>query len=326
MNSSKRAAIWILTDQRKIGTENQCRGLAEALGVPYEVWRLSKPRWPLSWFPRCFWPLKTPLSEKGKPLCPPWPSLLIAAGRTAVAAAAKIRSLSGKKSFVIALQNPHLRLKKFDLVIAPQHDNLRGDNLLETLGALHNVTPEKIGQAAFQWLPRFAGLPQPWVAVLIGGPTKHYVLDERVIDKIISDLQKLHLETGVSLLVTCSRRTPLLLREKLKACLKDMPAVYWEGRGENPYLAYLGAADYIIVTADSVSMLSESLATDKPLYIYSLPGKSKKFNQFHASLFERGVARPFQGILTFWTRPSLQEPQRIANEIKKIKALFQKPG
>lgn len=318
MNLSKRPPVWILADQGKIGTENQCRGLAEALGVPYEIWRLSKPCWPLSWLPRHFWPLEMSLSDKKKPLCPPWPPLLIAGGRTAVAAVAKIRRLSKHKSFVIALQNPHLSLKNFDLVIAPSHDNLRGENLLETTGALHSITSQKMQQAAHRWVPQFVDLPRPWVAVLIGGPTRYFRVDAQVIDQLIQDLTKLHRDTGVGFLVTCSRRTPAPLREKLKTSLQALPSYYWDGEGENPYLAYLGAADYILVTADSVSMVSESLATDKPVYIYPLPGKSKKFAQFHDSLFKQDAARPFQGALTFWARRPFQEPERIAKEIKEF--------
>lgn len=313
----KPPSVWIFADQRKVGTENQCRGLVEALGFPYEVWHFSKPHWPLSWFPRSFWPLKAIPSETRKLLLPPWPAVLVAAGHTAVAAAAKVRALSQGRSFVIVLQNPHLSLKKFDLVIAPQHDNLKGENFIESLGALHNVTSEKIHQAAHDWRDQFSFLPQPLVAVLIGGPTRHFAFDAQIFTQMIAELKELHLKTGVGFLVTCSRRTPGVLRDKLKTSLRDIPSFYWDGEGKNPYLAYLGAADYIIVTADSVSMLSEAMATDKPLYVYPLPGKSKKFTQFHTSLFNLGIARPFQGELIFWARSPHQEPQRMAHEVKK---------
>jgi hypothetical protein len=87
----------------------------------------------------------------------------------------------------------------------------------------------------------------------------------------------------------------------LEARLKGLNAFIWDGSGENPYFAMLGLADAIVVTADSVNMVSEAAATGKPVHVVPLEGGSKKFARFHRAMEEAGITRPFRGAIEQWT-------------------------
>ncbi|MBT4879858.1 MAG: hypothetical protein HOI80_01100 [Alphaproteobacteria bacterium] len=314
---SESLSCWIVTDG-KAGTENQCLGLAEALNLSPTVKRVTT-RFPWTHLPAHLWPI--PLwaqSPERDQLKAPWPDLLIASGRPSAAPAAAIRKKSKGKTRVIFVQGPRLSPSRFDVVVSPFHDQLSGNNILTTHGALHKVTKTKCDQAIKSLKPRISHLKPPYVAVLIGGPNKYYQLDDKVMNSIGQQLAALSKKHNVSLLITGSRRTKDSAYTVLHECLKNTPHMLWDWSGENPYLGFLGIADHILLTQDSVSMASEAASTGKPVYIIPLPGKSDKFQRFHKHFQELGYTRPFQGNLENWTYPPLDEPKKIAEKIRKI--------
>jgi hypothetical protein len=74
---------------------------------------------------------------------------------------------------------------------------------------------------------------------------------------------------------------------------------------------------HIVVTADSVNMISEAAGSGKPVYILALEGGSKKFTRFHRTMIERGIARPFDGKLAEWRYTPLNETARVATLIRE---------
>ena len=116
-------------------------------------------------------------------------------------------------------------------------------------------------------------------------------------------------------MVTASRRSGAETVAVLRGALAGLSAVFWDGTGENPYWGYLGLAEAILVTADSVTMVSEAASTGKPVYVIELDGGSAKFERFHRGLVDAGVTRPFHGRLEFWDYPSVNETAGIAAEI-----------
>lgn len=311
-----RPGCWVLSDG-KAGTEVQSIGLAEALGLEPEVKRL-KIRAPWRWLPPSCWPAPLrSLDPGGAVLAPPWPELLIAGGRLTAAPAAAVRRSGEGATFAVQLQDSKIDPRRFDLVVTPEHDRLRGANVLTTLGALHRVTPARLSAAAERLAPRLEGLPRPLVAVLIGGANRAYRLTSAVVERLTADLAALARDRGASLLVTASRRTGAEQEAALRAGLAGVAAEFWDGSGENPYLGYLGLADALVVTGDSVTMISEAAATGKPVHVVELPGGTAKFRRFHAAMRAAGVTRPFDGGLESWRYPPLDETARIATEIRR---------
>jgi hypothetical protein len=306
---------WVVTDG-KAGMEIQCLGLAEALGLKPEVKRVSVGK-PWRWLPAgLIRDSLGSLGPKGDRLAPPWPDLWIASGRQTVPLTRDLRAWSGGRSFTVQIQNPAIDPAAIDLIVTPEHDRLRADNVLTTRGALGQVTPQRLAEAAARFAPRYARLPERRVAVLLGGDNKVFRLDAATMTELTERLAKLARE-GWGLMITPSRRTGARNEEILRRGLAGLPAEIWDGRGENPYFGILGLADHIVVTGDSVNMVSEAASSGKPVHVVHLRGGSPKFTRFHEALQAAGIARPFTGELESWSYTPLDETRRVAAEIRR---------
>lgn len=309
---------WVISDG-KPGMENQCLGLAEAVGLPIVVKRIVT-RAPWRWLPPRLWraPLRA-IDRAGDALRPPWPALVIASGRQSVAPAAAIRRVARGRTVCVQIQTPHIDPSRFDLVIVPRHDRLRGENVVRTLGALHRVTTDRLNRAARAFGPRLSALPGPLVAALIGGSNRDYRLTPVAAFDLGRRLGDLARSCGGSLAVTVSRRTgaanAAALRDGIGA---DTPLFFWDGTGENPYFGLLALADVLVVTADSVSMTSEACATGKPVYVASLPGRSDKMGRFHQGLRERGMTRWLEDSIEHWSYTVPEDTARAARLVRNL--------
>jgi mitochondrial fission protein ELM1 len=305
---------WILTEGHA-GMESQCRGLSEALGLDPVVKRVRvRPPW--DWLSGRLWPRPlAALTRDSDRLEPPWPDIVIGCGNVSAPLAVAIKRASGGATRIVHIQNPKMDPALFDFLVAPRHDRLAGENVFTTRAAVHGVTAEKLATAANAWRAKFASLPRPLVAILIGGPNRRHKMTSEVVERLAAELIALKLKYGAGLAITPSRRTGAVniatLRERLSG-----PDVYlWDAEGPNPYLALLALADAIVVTADSVSMTSEACATGKPVYVVELPGRSRRIGQFHEMLRTDGVTRRFAGTLEAWTYAPLDDTERAAAAI-----------
>ncbi len=294
--------------------ENQCLGLAAAMGLVPVVKRVSL-RAPWRQLSPTFLRLGLAhaLAADSDRLDPPWPDVAIATGRQSVAASLFLRQVN-PGTFRIQIQNPGVRSSLFDLVVVPRHDRLRGNNVISTLGSLHGVTPQATADAAARMAPQFDHLPRPRVAVLVGGSNGAYRLDKTVMADFAGRLADMARKDGVGLMVTPSRRTGAENEQVLRDALAGLPATIWDGEGENPYFALLGLADAIIVTADSVNMVTEACSTGKPVMVAGLPGGSRKFDDFHRALLADGLTRPFDGRLENWAYQAPDDTAFVAAE------------
>lgn len=311
---------WVVTDG-KPGMQNQCLGLAEALGADTVIkqvrlrapWKQLSPsilrignRW-----------ANTPDSD---PLTPPWPDVMIATGRHSVASSLWVASQS-PKTFRVQIQSPGIDPKRFDLVVVPRHDRLRGPNVMTCKGALHRVTSARLAVDADKWREKLAWLPHPRIAVIVGGSNGVYQMTPAIAADLGDKLAALSKSTGAGLMVTASRRTGEEAEAALRSRLEGLPVEFWDNQGDNPYFAYLGLADAIVVTCDSVSMTSEAASTGKPVYVVMLDGGSPKFDAFHRALVEDGITRPFAGQLDDWAYAPLDDTvlaaQRVLEDMKR---------
>jgi len=307
---------WVLTDG-KAGTRNGALGLAEAVGLPV-VEKHVHSALPWRWLPPALWP-KGVLGTGGggDPLEPPWPRLIVSAGERSVGPALEIKRRAGSDVFSVHIQHPRVDPARFDMVVVSSHDRLAGPNVRVTVGALHRVTRELLADGAERFGPAFAHLPRPLVAVLIGGANRVYRFDRKTAARLAEDLAALARDGGCGLLITASRRTGAENETLLRETLRDLPVTFWDGKGENPYFAYLGLADAVVVTGDSVNMVSEACYTGKPVLVFPLAGgEGSKFDRFHRALGERGATRPFTGRLEVWPCVPLDERTALAEEIR----------
>ncbi len=312
MNSSDSSkTCWIVTDG-SAGMENQCIGLAEAMNLPPVIKRIQTKK-PWRWLPPLLWfsPLHQ-LKPEGDQLTAPWPDILITCGRQAIPMSIAIRKASKGTTFTVHIQTPNTSPDKFDLVIVPEHDSLRGDNVEVSEGSLTRITAQKLEFEYNKFKTELDPIAQPVVTVLVGGSNRCYDVTPEVMKDLCQKLEQLHRETNCFFLVTSPRRTGSANETILKRTLSNLPHKYWQGSGPNPYFAYLWKSDAVIVTADSVNMVCEAVTAAKPVLIYELKGGNRKFRHFHQQMQDKGYTKTFSGHIESWSQPVLRETQRLA--------------
>ncbi len=310
--------IWAVTDGRA-GIQSQALGLAEAVSRQRQahivVKRVAWPRWMKRVPSACVVaPLKL-LDPSSDAIEAPWPDLWIANGRAAIPLSIGVRGWSQRHSFVVQIQDPLRSAKLFDLVLPPTHDELHGPNVFPITGTPHRVTPERLADAYAAFAARIEAWPGPRVVVLIGGKSRAYDLSPKRAARLAEQIAGAVTERGASLYLTFSRRTPDAAKSIMTERLSGLPGMIWNGEGENPYFAFLAAADFILVTEDSANMPAEAAATGKPVYLLKMDGAQARKTRFHAELSSLGISRPFEGVLESWTYPPLRETDRAATEI-----------
>lgn len=319
--------IWAIWERGAAGMQSQALGLAEALfttegfAMPegFEVALRAPQRWlpmhPLfagmgALSPDTLAPIMAQAGKQG------WPDLLIASGRKAAFAALAIRKASGGRTRTVLTQDPRSNPRYWDILVVPEHDRVRGPNVLLTNGALHRVTRFKLESGAEAIRAQYAHIPRPRVAVLVGGSNRNYTLDEDWMREFVAQLRRMVERSGCGILATVSRRTGEAEANILRGGLASLPATLWDGQGPNPYFGFLGLADAIVVTSESISMISEACSTGKPVLVARLPGRSKRFEQFYDGLLRRGLIQWFDGRLMQWENGRIDDMDHIARDIR----------
>ncbi|MGF9764044.1 mitochondrial fission ELM1 family protein [Microvirga sp. 0TCS3.31] len=304
---------WVLTDG-KAGDELQALSVAEALGLSPQI-RQVKPRAPFTWLMP--WgpvdPRERP-GAPGSPLARPFPDLLIASGRRAVAYLRYVKRASGGRTYTVFLKDPRTGPKTADFIWSPSYDRLRGPNVLTTLTPPHRVSAQRIEAARAQPDPRLAHLSHPRVAVLAGGNSRHHRFTEENIVRLVEHLTSIA-DTGAGLMVTASRRTPAPLREALIALTSRHGGFFWDGTGENPYVDLLALADFIVATADSGNMIGEAAATGRPILVFEPSGGHQKLDVYMDGLKSHGIVHPFEGRLVGQPYEPLNSTPKVAKAI-----------
>ncbi len=275
---------WGITDG-SAGMVAQVRSLATAMGleVDMKVIALKKP-W--SFLPNIIlggvlkdFILAHMVKEQGA-IAEPYPDLVISCGRKAALVCAGLK-MREPKIRAIHIQDPQMPPDNFDVVVAMQHDRVEGKNVIKTLFALHNISPEALAAAHDKFADIFAAYPKPHIAVLLGGSTNKYRLTAARMLDVIKQIGDVVGKTQGSLLITTSRRTGADNIVALRQAFAGNKRVYiYDGKGQNPYMGMLACADKILVTNDSVNMMSEAFSTGKPVTIIDLEGhkNTKPYN------------------------------------------------
>lgn len=297
--------IWALSDGAA-GHRRQAEALAAALAERlHGVCEILILR--AGWQARLFAPRFGGLSmleSEGRPLEPPWPDLAVGCGRIAALATRRLREQGAK---AVQILNPGIDPRHWDYLIAPRHDHLAGANVLSTLGSLHPLDEARLAalRAAH---PELLTAPSPRTLLLLGGPSRHLAWGRRDLARLLAVLQHWRERDGGSLWIAFSRRTPDWAERRLRRAFPE--ARFTPSAGVNLYEPFLACAERIVVSADSVNMLSEACATGVPVRYFAPRPPSPKLGAFLLALVEGDHARPLRLELgSGGTRPLIELPE-----------------
>ena len=304
----------ILLTEGMHGMISQVEGLAKALDIDFTHHTVE-----LNNFWKVFPPKITPISQSVyKKIDYLDFDVIISCGRKSVIPSIHLKSNSNKKVFNIHIQDPKVDLKHFDFIVAPEHDAMKGQNVISTKGAIHYLTENEIGENK-NYLNSFIKKDERKIwTLIIGGPTKYYDYSTKNIDDIFKKINELTNTYNFQLVVIPSMRTPKNTISYAKDYFGDNHTVIMDV-DKKAYLSALAISQSIIITCDSSSMISEAALTGKPIYIASiLPRKNdKRFQRFRNLFRELNITRNLGEEVEKWNYEKLDETNRVANIIKQ---------
>ena len=295
------------------GMISQVEGLAKALDIEFTHHKVE-----LNSFWKLIPPNLTPVSKLVfKKIDILDFDIIISCGRKSVIPSIYLKKSSKKKIFNIHIQDPKVSLGNFDLVIAPEHDNLRGKNVITSKGAIHYLTLDEI-KNNHNYLADKLNKNHEYLLLVLGGPNKYYDYEDQNLINIFGIIKKILNKNNLQAIVIPSMRTPKKTINLANEHLGSENLVI-NNVDKKAYLSGLSLAKYIVVTCDSTSMISEAALTGKPIYIADIPAKRKdeRFKKFRDLFSELNITKNLNEKLEIWTYKSLNETTRIAKEIKK---------
>ncbi len=295
------------------GMISQVEGLAKALDLDFfhektelnNFWKLVPPK---------FTPIKKFVfnNEIAKEF-----DVIISCGRKSVVPSIFLKKNSQKKIFNIHIQDPKISLQNFDIVVAPEHDNIKGENVISTRGAVHYLTLEEINQNK-NYLENKIDKNKDILTLILGGPNKYYQYTRENIQKIFSIINENVSKQNLQLIVIPSMRTPIKTIELAKNYFGSEHLIM-DSIDKKAYLSSLSLSKFIVVTCDSSSMISESAMTGKPIYVAQIPASKNdyRFQSFRKLFKELNIIRDLGDNIENWSYKPLDETNRVASKIKK---------
>lgn len=295
------------------GMISQVEGMAKALKADYSH-KIVKLSFPWKFIPPKF----TPISEiilEDKLFLSENESLdfIISCGRKSVVPSIIIKKMN-PKIFTIHIQDPKINSKNFDMVVAPLHDNIIGENIFGTKGAIHYITENEINQAKSYLYNKIDG--NKIVTLILGGPNKYYNFSEVQLKTIFKDIKNNFTSRGYKAIIIPSMRTPKsIINLAIKEFNEDGFVV--SSVDKQAYLSSLSLASFIVVTSDSTSMISEVAISGKPIFVAHMKPKKNnyRFRKFYKLFNELGITRNLGVKVESWKYNKLNEAERIASII-----------
>ena len=302
----------LLLTQGMHGMVSQVEGLAKALGLNYKHQKIEL---------KSFWnlipPKISPISEnlvKNKFVCDC--KIIISCGRKSVIPSIALKKRLGNEIFNIHIQDPKVSFEHFDLIVSPEHDRLKGENIINTTGAIHYLTKKEINDNS-KYLGIEKDKRKELVAFIIGGPNKYYNYSEKQIHELFNKVKTLFTPDKFKIIVIPSYRTP---ENILKIAFNTFSINHHVVKNidKKAYLSALAISNYIVVTCDSTSMISEAAMTGKPVYIAMMRSfkPTGRFKKFYSQLRDLGITRELKDTVESWSYNKLNEVNRIAPIVK----------
>ena len=304
----------ILLTEGMHGMISQVEGLAKALDIDFTHHKVE-----LNHFWKLIPPSLSPIYQGVfKKINDNNFDLIISCGRKSVIPSIYLKKKSNKKVFNIHIQNPKVYLNHFDFIVAPEHDNIEGENVISTKGAIHYLTEDEINENK-DYLTSFVKKDERQIwALILGGPTKYYDYSIKNMKYIFDTIDKLLKKYDFQIIIIPSMRTPVNIIHYAKKYFGNDHTVIMDV-DKKAYLSALAISKNIIVTCDSSSMISEAALTGKPIYVANiLPKKNdKRFQRFRNLFRNLNIIRILGEEVKNWSYQKLDETNRVANIIKQ---------
>ena len=297
------------------GMISQVEGLAKALKTEFQH-KIVRLNWPWNFIP----PKLTPISEiilKDKHYINENKSfdLVISCGRKSVIPSVIIKK-KNTNIFTIHIQDPKVNYKNFDVIIAPEHDELKGENVISSKGSIHYITQSEIEKAKNYLVNKFHN--ENVVSLILGGPSKYYSFSNEELTQVFRKIKSNFISQGYKALVIPSMRTP---KRIIDLAMKEFVKVGFVVNtvDKQAYLSALALATNIVVTCDSTSMISEASASGKPIFVAHMKPKKNnyRFKKFFQLFKEMGITKELGDKVDNWTYNRLNEADRIATLMSK---------
>ena len=294
------------------GMISQVEGLAKALDLDFIHEKIE-----LNSFWKLFPPRLTPIQDfvfKNK-INNDF-NIVISCGRKSVVPSIYLKNKFKNKIMNIHIQDPKVSLKNFDYIVAPEHDDLQGKNVLTSKGAIHYLTNSELDQNE-NYLKSRMDSEKKVLAFIIGGPTKYYNYEDKVIDEIFLKIKNNFLNNGYQAIIIPSIRTPKSIIKKAQDYFVQGQVVI-DNVDKKAYLSALKLADHIVVTCDSTSMISEAAITGKPIYVAQIPvsKKNERFDNFFKLFESLKIIKNLDTIVDSWSYQKLDEANKISKYLK----------
>ncbi len=296
------------------GMISQVEGMAKALNAEYSH-KNVKLSFPWNLIPPKFTPisdivLKDKIYISDKEI----PDLIISCGRKSVIPSIFLKK-NNSKIFTIHIQDPKVSFKNFDAIVAPEHDNLKGDNVYTSKGAIHYITESEINEARQYLVNKIQS--EKVVSLILGGPNKYYSFSSQEIINIFNQIKSIFVSKGYKVIIIPSMRTP---KKTIALAIKEMGSCghVVNKVDKQAYLSAYALANYVIVTCDSTSMISEAATSSKPIFVAHMKAKKNnyRFKRFFELFKKMGITRDLGGKVENWTYNKHNEAQRIALQLK----------
>ncbi len=268
--------------------------------------------------PRAMLPFRDRPGNPNSPIAPPFPDVVISSGRRTLPYLKAIKKAAGDATITVCLKDPKTGTTAADIIWVPEHDRLRGDNVIASLTSPHPLSVELLAEARIEAEEKFNGFPGKRIGLVLGGTTRGISWGEETCNELIQKLSQIPIKDH-SILVIASRRTPPQLEKAVKQALAKHKFYYSTGidNDDNPYRQILAISDILIVTGDSHNMVSEALATGAPVYIFRPQGLKQKLHQFLADLEDLKLVKSFQGSVEGFPAKRVNSTDQIVDAIRK---------
>ena len=243
-------------------------------------------------------------------------NIVISCGRKSVIPSIYLKQKYKNKIMNIHIQDPKVSLNNFDLIVAPEHDGLEGKNVLKSKGAIHYLRDNELEKNKDYLKSKIN--KEKLVTLIVGGPNKYYDFNDKIVEKIFLKIKSNFIDKGYQLIFIPSMRTPQNIIDKAKDFFDENQIIITD-IDKKAYLSSLKLADYIVVTCDSTSMISEAAITKKPIYVAQMPSikKNYRFVKFFKLFKSLNIIKDLENSIEKWSYEKLNETDKISSYIKE---------